>query len=455
MLGIITYSAIVAALFIFIWKRPSIALAGVLCMFGLEQLGQASHPFFSQHQAFTNVLIGGILTVAVGIKVLKGERVFEQYPAVGWMVLALFCYALASALWVRRPELTMEIWEGRGPYVLTFLVLTPLVMSSAQDIEAATKAIILIGTTVALFLLIFVSWDARSIVLEGGHGNPLAVSQMAGMVALVAILGNPWERSKMWQVARWAVVAVCLILVIRAGARGQLLGILIVTMVCWPISRRIQNPSQVFLLVGLIGFLAAVTSYGLQEFWAKPSSYYAGGSRWSEQAMHGAMSGRLEQALILVRHWYGSPETILFGLGNSASFDPRVLGMYPHFVPLEILAEEGLMGFLAFLLILFVTWQNVAHCLRAIRDTPSDRPLIAALAAMFLYALLLALKQGSLLNNLELFMFAILIGKYRAFLSMSNPIDSTRRFRIARDHNSLPEYPSLRHATWKLESFKA
>ena len=170
--------------------------------------------------------------------------------------------------------------------------------------------------------------------------------------------------------------------------------------------------------------------------------------------MHGAMSGRLEQALILVHHWYGSPETILFGLGNSASFDPRVLGMYPHFVPLEILAEEGLVGFLAFLLILFVTGQNVAHCLRAIRDAPSERPLLAALAAMFLYALLLALKQGSLLNNLELFMFAILIGNYRAFLSVSKPIDPARRFRTTLDHNSLPEYTALTHATWKLESVR-
>ena len=31
--------------------------------------------------------------------------------------------------------------------------------------------------------------------------------------------------------------------------------------------------------------------------------------------MQGAMSGRLEQALILVRLWYESPETVLFGLG--------------------------------------------------------------------------------------------------------------------------------------------
>lgn len=240
---------------------------------------------------------------------------------------------------------------------------------------------------------------------------------MAGMVALVAILGNPWPTSKIWQVLRWGVVALCLILVVRAGARGQLLGVLIVTVACWPISRRIKNFSQVLLMFVIIGFLTAIIGFGLQEFWGKQSSYYAGGSRWSEQAMQGAMSGRLEQAFHLVRLWYGSPETLLFGLGNSASFDPHVLGMYPHFVPLEVLAEEGLVGFVTLLLILTLTLRNIVRSYRRIEDMPVERTILAVLAAIFFYAFLLALKQGSLLGNLELFMFGIIIGKYEKHLA--------------------------------------
>lgn len=417
MLGVFAYSLIAVAMITFLWRQPAIALAGVLCMFGLEQMGQASHSFFSQHQTFTNLLIGGILLAAVGIKVIKGERVCANYPTVAWLVLALFSYAFASTVWVRRPDLTLNNWVTHGPYVLTFLLLTPLTVSGSKDIQAAFRAIILTGTLITVFLLTFVSWDARSIVLEGGNGNPLAVSQMAAMVALVAILGNPWRNSKVWHVMRWGVVAVCLVLVIRTGARGQLLGILLVTIACWPISRRIKNFSQVFLLLGLIGFLAAVTSFGLQEFWAKQSSYYAGGSRWSEQAMQGAMSGRLEQALILVRLWYESPETVLFGLGNSASYDPHVLGVYPHFLPLEILAEEGLFGFGLYLMILISTLSSIARCYRLLSNEPDELMVLGALASLALFSFVVSLKQGSLLGNLELFMFVMIIGRHTTTLS--------------------------------------
>lgn len=412
MLGVIAYSLIAGAMICSLWRQPAVALAGVLCMFGLEQMGQASHSFFSQHQTFTNLLIGGILLLSVLVKLIKGERFCSNYPTIAWLVLVLFSYAFASTVWVRRPDLTLSNWATHGPYVLTFLLLTPLTVSDSKEIQAAFKAIILTGTVITVFLLTFVSWDARSIVLEGGNGNPLAVSQMAAMVSLVSILANPWRDSKVWQVMRWVIVALCLVLVVRTGARGQLLGILLVTIACWPISHRIKNFSQVFLLIGLIGFLATVVSFGLQEFWAKQSSYYAGGSRWSEQAMQGAISGRLEQALILVKLWYASPETLLFGLGNSASYDPHVLGMYPHFLPLEILAEEGLFGFGLYLMILISTFISITRCFRLLSNEPDELMVLGALAGLILFSFVVSLKQGSLLGNLELFMFTMITSRY-------------------------------------------
>lgn len=411
MLGIITYSAIVATLLLFIWKRPSIALAGVLCMFGLEQWGQATHPFFSQHQTFTNVLIGGTLLLAILIKLLKGENAIMEYSPVGWLVLGLFGYALASTVWAPRSDLSQNIWASRGPYVVTFLLLTPLVITHTADVQAAFKALILMGTALTVLLLLFVSWDSRTIILEGGSGNPLAVSQMAGMVALVAILGDPWRTSKLWQILRWAVVTICLLLVIRSGARGQLVGLVLVSVACWPLSHRVKSIGQLILLIGLMGFLGGVTSLGLQEFWGTKSSYYAGGSRWSTSAMEGAMSERLGQALYLLQIWFRSVETIIFGLGNSAAFDPKILGIYPHFVPLEILAEEGLIGSGIYLLILVLLFRSSHKSLRMLSEEPEERLIFGTLVSLALFTLILSFKQGSLLGNLEFFMFAIILDR--------------------------------------------
>lgn len=412
MLGIIAYCLIAGGMLLFIWRRPSIVLAGMLCMFGLEQWGQATHPFFSQHQTFTNFLIGSTLLLAILIKLVKRENVVAEYPPVGWLVLALFSYALASTIWAPRPDLSQSIWASRGPYVVTFLLLTPLVITRTEDILVAFKALILMGTALTILLLLFVSWDSRTIILEGGSGNPLAVSQMAAMVALVAILGDPWRASKLWQVLRWAVVVLCLLLVIRSGARGQLVGLVLVSVACWPLSHRVKSVGHVILLIGLMGFLVGVTSLGLQEFWGTRSSYYAGGSRWSTSAMEGAMADRLGQAFHLLHIWFRSVETIFFGLGNSAAFDPRILGIYPHFVPLEILAEEGLVGSGIYLLILVLLFRSSYRSLRMLRNEPEELLIFGTLVSLTLFTLILSFKQGSLLGNLEFFMFAIIMDRH-------------------------------------------
>lgn len=133
--------------------------------------------------------------------------------------------------------------------------------------------------------------------------------------------------------------------------------------------------------------------------------------------MEGAMSGRFDNAILLVQLCYRSVETIIFGLGNSAASDPRILGIYPHFVPLEILAEEGLIGFALFGLVLYSTARNAFECHSQLNTTSVDRKVFAALLALFLFTSLLSLKQGSLLGNLEPFMFAIILGKQSKIFS--------------------------------------
>src|SRR5688500_12257846 len=105
MIGLSVYIAIAGGLFIALWRYPAVALAGVLCMFGLEQWGQATTTFFAQHQTATNYLIGGILVIALAVQGIKrGFRIFSDYPFIGWLTLALFLYAFISTQWTPRPD---------------------------------------------------------------------------------------------------------------------------------------------------------------------------------------------------------------------------------------------------------------------------------------------------------------------------------------------------------------
>ena len=426
MIGLSVYVAIAGGLFIALWKYPAVALAGVLCMFGLEQWGYATTPFFAQHQTATNIILGGLLALALVIQFFKhGVKLFSGYPQVGWLTIILFLYAFLSAQWAPRADLSLKLWASAWPYVVTLVVLSPLVITEPKDIVSVYKALLLIGGLLTPLLLFLVKWEGRQIILGQEVGNPLAVAVMAGMVALVAILADPWKGNKLWLPIKWILVAFCLALIVRSGSRGQLFSVLLVALLCWPFSRSLWNAKQFGILLLLVVFIGLTTNYALSEFWAHQETYYAGGNRWSEKAMEGAMSGRLTDAIMLVQLCYQSAETIIFGLGNSAAWDPRILGIYPHFVPLEILAEEGLIGFCLFGLILLVTARTALQSHSRLNLLPAYRPEFAALLGLFLFSLLLSLKQGSLLGNLEPFMFAILLGKYGKFIWAAQEISDS------------------------------
>ncbi len=417
MIGLSVYVAIAGGLFIALWKYPAVALAGVLCMFGLEQWGQATTTFFAQHHTATNYLIGGILVLALMVQsAKKGFSLLAGYPTVGWLTLALFLYAFASTQWAPRSDISLDLWASRWPYLITLIVLSPLLITESYDIRVANIGLILIGTALTFLLLFFVVWDHRRIVIGNDLGNPLTVSSIAGMVAIVATLADPWPKSKLWFPLKWAIVGLCLALVVRSGSRGQLLGTILISIACWPISRRVSNMKQ-FVILSLVAlFLGLAAAWAIQEF-SSQEAYSAHGSRWSEESAKEDVSGRLANATFLVRLASESPETALLGLGNSASYDPRLLGLYPHFVPLEVLAEEGIIGFGLYSLILGYSMRSGFRALRMITNHPDERRLVAGLIGLCIFTLLLSFKQGSLLLNLEFFMLAIILSRYGNLLS--------------------------------------
>src|SRR4029077_14036120 len=165
-----------------------------------------------------------------------------------------------------------------------------------------------------------------------------------------------------------------------------------------------------FVILGLVvTFLGGATSWAIQEY-SSQQSYSAYGSRWSEQSAQEDISGRLNNAMFLVRLAYESPETVLIGLGNSASYDPRILGIYPHFVPLEVLAEEGLIGFGLYAMIIYFSLRAAFRSFRVVANVPRERLLLGGFVGLYMFTLLLSLKQGSLLGNLEFFMLSIILG---------------------------------------------
>lgn len=416
MFGLSAYLLVASGLFVASLKYPAVALAGILCMFGLEQWGQATAKVFVQHPAATNLLVGGILVMAFVTQCIRrGYNVVAGYPWVGWLTVALFVYALASTQWSPRPDLSFNLWASRWPYLVTIILMSPLLITDLQDIRAANTAMVLTGGLLTILLLFFVKWESRRIVLDQDLGNPLAIAAMAGMVVIIIILADPWPEAVRYFPFKWAVVALSLALIVRSGSRGQLLGVVLVCITCWPISRGLSSIRQFIGLSIVVAFLGIAIGWTMQEFWAADVS--SGRGRWNEQSAQRDVSGRITNALFMVRLAAASPDTLFFGLGNSAAYDPRILGFYPHFLPLEVLAEEGIIGFGLYGLILYMALRSCYRCFRFAGDGIQERMLLGGLSGLFIFTVMLSLKQGSLLSNVELFMLAIVLGRFEYLLS--------------------------------------
>jgi hypothetical protein len=424
MIGIATYAAIAGSLFIALWRYPAVALAGVLCMFGLEQWGQATTTYFAQHQTATNFLMGSMLVLALIVQsARKGFAIFAGYPAIGWLTLVLFVYAFISTQWAPRPDISLGLWASRWPSIVTIILLCPLLITADRDLRAANTALALIGGILAILLLFFVKWEARRIVLNDVLGNPLAIAAMAGLVVVILILTEPFPRSVLWFPVKWGFVALALALIVRSGSRGQLLGVLLVCLLCWPISRGLRSVKQFVVLAIVIVFISVAVGWTLQEFWGEEVA--SGKGRWNEHSAQQDVSGRLVNAMLMVNLASKSPGTFIFGLGNSAAYDHRILGIYPHFLPLEVLAEEGIFGFALYGIILFLTLRSCYKALQLSQGDSDSRMLLGGLLGMYLFTVILSLKQGSLLVNLEPFMLGIGLGRFEKVLARSSDVQSS------------------------------
>jgi O-antigen ligase len=172
-----------------------------------------------------------------------------------------------------------------------------------------------------------------------------------------------------------------------------------------PVAFRITRLSGVLAAILVLGIVAFTLRYGLSEF------VRFGDSRWTETTATRDAVGRLDMIAALLGAWAASGTSIVFGLGNSAAFDPTLIGIYPHNVPLETLGEEGVIGFILYLYVLWLVYRGFMRTWKASRAQPELRGLLAATMGNFLFTFLISLKEGNMVSAVYFFLYAILISR--------------------------------------------
>lgn len=412
MLGPLIYCGVIAILGVGSLKRPAFSLGAILCMFGLEQWGETKISYIASHPSFSNYVSFAIAAFGIALLVYRGRRPRLINGPTHLCVLLLFLFAAASLLWTPIPRIAVEEWRNQIPYVVLTVLIVPLLVQNSHDARDGLMGTLIAGAILVFSLVFFVEWGYRSIVSDvsaaGTIKLPLAIAQMGAYTFILAAIFAP--RSALGWLMGGCLMAISIALVLKTGSRGQLIAMLASAAVFAPLARgrRLSHGYQAALFLAFAAVLAVL--------WLGPGliDLLSGGdSRFSAGRAIDDYSGRLTMADRLFSSYLQSgPLGLLFGLGTSASFSPQIAGFYTHIVPIEILCELGIVGFMLFLTILVLTLRGVARHLMDVGRGHGHKEtarVVAALAALFVCELLLSLKEGSLLRDTNLFLYPILI----------------------------------------------
>lgn len=388
-------------------RKPSYAMLVMYCMFAFEQWAQSHVTLLTVHSWIMNVFAGLIISAALLSSMMKQGVEQIRFAFGGKLLLLLLVYAFLSVGWAPNPAQGLDLWARHGPYLILAALVTPWLVTKTPELHVAYRKLAIMGAGISVLLLLSADWESRKIIVASDQGeaagNPLEVATLAGTVLIVAaIMQAPLLKSSLSGFLRWATIFVAIAIIIRSGSRGQLISAAAVLVLLGPMRFTLKKFRNVLYLAFLSAGGALVGLYALNEFWY-------GSTRWTQERMGGDISGRVAQSMSLLEKWYSDPVTMTFGLGNSASYEEDILGYYAHNVPVEILAEEGLIG--AFIFIWFLIWtaKKTRRLLKQLADGSPNKDVLLVSLGLFLYFLILTLKQGSLLGSHLFFMSAMIL----------------------------------------------
>jgi O-antigen ligase len=384
---------------------PGVALVGLFSMFGIEQWAQANSAYYGQNSTLINILFVALVLVSLSIRVLRQKPSSEPYPLACALVILLYGYAFISTVWTSNAVDTGEIWIKAAPYLAVNLIMAPLLVAKPEDVTKIFRYQVFIGGLFAALIIFGSEYAGRRIVLEeieGKGGNPLAVAQMAGVTVICCVMIK--SKSRVELLMKITIACICVFAIVMSGSRGQLIGLAIAILAGYPMVYSLRNPKVlVASSLGAILFLYLV-SVGLDTYWGDSN-------RWSGEGMVSDYDLRINNSGRLLSAWFQNPAAIVFGLGNSSSYDLSIIGIYPHNIPVEVLGEEGILGALIYLWILAIVAREAIYVIRRKNGQRDENAAFAILFGIVSYLFLLSLKQGSFLTVSQFFMAAMLFAK--------------------------------------------
>ncbi len=419
MLALLTTAVIGAWLLRRAWLKPATSVAMTFGVLAMDAFNRSSFPLLAEWRA-AQVLTVLVVSVACWRQVTTHGLWSSLSTRSTFLRAALiyFAYALLAVTWSSDPASSFMVWLNFLKYLVVFILGAHLVVRDREDLGVALREIALVWTPYLTLVLFAGHWGARGIISrvasdhewEGfgaGEVGYLVLPTLAAACALTLPLLTRWPR---W--LRTVGVVIMLAVIVRSGARGQL--------VACALGAAAYVPSwalRALASVMLRGAVLVAIAFGIALL-LDQGEYPQVLLRWTAARLQAALQERWDLiSQLWAAYAAGGWGTILFGLGTAES--GVLMGIYPHFIPVEVLCEQGLVG----LALLGTALGVLISQGRRSMAGPGGRDTEAAIIALFLFLCLVGLKSGGVLASPWLWTAATLLGRG---LMASSPAPSRR-----------------------------
>ncbi len=411
-------------------RRPAWAAAIIVIMFSIEQLLQSFFPVLVTRSWTINVSIGLVCLLAAIMRYLRNDDVRTGFlNPVLLLVVGIYVYQVLGWAWSPGRTFAMSQMQSNFMYLAVYLLIAPILIRDLRDFDSMMRFLLVLGTGVLLLILFNPRADfmGARYRLEVGFGesagNPLATGRAGGTLAIAAVLMRSTKQSTIFNALRLTAFVTGMAMAVLSGSRGQSFGAGLVVILLYPLSRKVANVKQFFLVAG--GFLIVVLSvYLVFDLFVSEQNY----GRYTS-GVDESLDARWQRIMLMLDHFVDRPEAWLVGIGPGG-FSSLTGLHYTHNVPTEVLVELGLVGAVIFgsMLILITRHWRILH--KTLDDEPKWRGTSAVLLGMFLYNFILSCKQGSIIGAPGPILYFVLIGRvtYTFFTTRRIDLDDEKEY---------------------------
>lgn len=392
--------------------RPWLAFTLIVCFPVIEQALQGYFPVLITYLTLFNYLIAGIVALTLAVRFFSNPGMLSgALNPVSKSVALLLVLSWASLLWTPERENGLSLTVDRAPYVLLYLIMAPLLITSLDDFRRLRLPLMVLGCLALIGILLgpqTLFYGTRLMLQYSTTevANANALGELGALVMVFAVLTTQIGVGRLVVPFQFAAGIFGIGMGLLSGARGQVLAAGFIAFLFFPVARRVKNNFG-YLGLGIGSVSVAVLLLLSVQFFIVSDNL----DRWSIYSLVDGFQLRWLIVSEAMKPWLANPLSWFFGRGAGAFVTTGLVDTYPHNHIVEALTELGFIGLAFYTLIIWFTVKSALGLFNIYRNDSDMRSSVAVLCAVALFFFLISLKQGTIHDPGTVFLWYLVIAR--------------------------------------------